>query len=92
MQKHNRQMSYSLYISALAGSDTVVLFTGKCGKFTHFFQILLDTMVIIKPVFENYVLKDEKTLNGSGNVFRLKLPVKYNFVHHKSKCPVRDSW
>ena len=29
MQRHNRQMSYSIYISALAGTDTIVLFMGK---------------------------------------------------------------
>ena len=32
MQKHSRQMSYSLYISALAGSDTTLLILGKCAK------------------------------------------------------------
>ena len=31
MQKHNRQMFYSLYISALAGSDTVLLILGEYG-------------------------------------------------------------
>ena len=29
VQKHNRQMSFSFYISALAVSDTVVLLGGK---------------------------------------------------------------
>ena len=29
MQLHNRQMSFSLYISALAVSDTMVVLTGK---------------------------------------------------------------
>ena len=29
MQPHNRQMSFSLYISALAVSDTMVVLTGK---------------------------------------------------------------
>ena len=29
IQPHNRQMSFSLYISALAVSDTMVVLTGK---------------------------------------------------------------
>ena len=29
MQKHNRHMSFSLYISVLAATDTIVLLIGK---------------------------------------------------------------
>ena len=46
MQKHNRQMSYSLYISALAGTDTVVLFMGKYEKPVTFKDI---TTPSVKP-------------------------------------------
>ena len=58
MQKRNRQMSYSLYISALAGSDTVVLFTGKCGKFTS-----------RHPVTSHKLITDRIRSMGEGNVF-----------------------
>ena len=30
IQKHNRHLSISLYISALAVTDTIALLTGKC--------------------------------------------------------------
>ena len=64
MQKHNRKMSYSLYISALAGSDTTVLLMGRCrkndGTTSVSFQIYLSEMTCT----HDYILI------GSISVFR----------------------
>ena len=39
MQKHNRHMSFSLYISALAVSDTVSILCGEYTFMEHAFSI-----------------------------------------------------
>ena len=51
-QPHNRQMSFSLYISALAVSDTVVLIMGKMQqiRLKNFPVLFLHTRVQTKFV------------------------------------------